>query len=101
MYTYTTPTVTCTLKGAELSQVDYVRVAFKGKVNRIVIKTVNIDDIDKLTGNMSIKLTQQETARLGEGKIEIQARVHYADGTVQSTDKVYVDMHDVIDKVVI
>lgn len=100
MFTYTTPTITCTLTGAEFSQVDYVRIAVKGKASEIV-RTVPISDIDTETGTAHITLTQEETAAFGKGQVAIQARIHYADGTVQATNKVLRDMDDVLDKVVI
>lgn len=100
MYTYTTPTITCTLTGIEFSQLDYVRIAVKGKASEIV-RVVPISDIDTETGTAYITLTQEETAAFGKGQVAIQARIHYADGTVQATNKVLRDMDDVLDKVVI
>lgn len=100
MYTYTTPTITCTLTGVEFTQVDFVRIAVNGKSSKIV-KEVSISDIDTETGETYITLTQEETAALGKGQVAIQARVHYVDGTVLATNKVLRDMDDVLDKVVI
>jgi hypothetical protein len=99
MYTYTTPTITCTLAGVEFGQVDVVRIAIKGKCE--VLRIVPAADIDAETGELSVKLTQEETASIGCGQISIQARVRYIDGTVQATNKVLSEMCDVIDKVVI
>ena len=100
MYTYTTPTITCTLEGVEWSQVDYVRIAVESKKFELV-RVVPVADIDTETGETSIVLSQEETASLGKGQVAIQARVRYADGTVQATNKVLKDMRDVLDKVVI
>lgn len=100
MYTYTTPTITCTLTGIEFSQVDYVRIALKSKKAKLV-RIVPISDIDTETGITSIKLTQEETAAFDDGTVAIQARIHYADGTVQATNKVLKEMRDVLDEVVI
>lgn len=100
MYTYTTPTITCTLSGVEFSTVDLVRIALKGKHDEI-LKVVPVTDIDAETGTAIISLTQDETASLGEGQIAIQARVRYLDGTVQATNKVLKNMNEVLDKVVI
>lgn len=99
MYTYTTPTITCTLDGIEFEQVDFVRIAVKGKTE--IVKIVNATDIDTETGETSISLTQEETAQLGKGQIAIQARIRYVDGTVQATNKVLKEMNEVLDKVVI
>lgn len=100
MWTYTTPTITCTLNGVEFSQVDYVRIAIKSKCSEIV-KIVPRAEFDTETGNASIKLTQEETASLGKGEVGIQARVRYLDGTVQATNKVLKNVNEVLDKVVI
>lgn len=100
MYTYTTPTITCTLTGLELSQVDFVRIAIESKGYSLV-RVVPSADIDTETGNTGIELTQEETAALGKGQVAIQARVRYLDGTVQATNKVLKDMYNVLDEVVI
>lgn len=100
MYTYTTPTITCTLTGLEFSQVDYVRIAIESKGYSLV-RVVPAADIDAETGNTSIELTQEETAALGKGQVAIQARVRYLDGTVQATNKVLRDIYNVLDEAVI
>ena len=100
MYTYTTPTITCTLAGAELSQVDHVRIAIDGAKSKLV-RIIPVADIDTETGEVIVKLTQEETAALGKGQVYIQARIRYKDGTVQGTNKVCKDMDDALDKVVI
>ena len=100
MYTYTTPTITCTLAGVDFESVDYVRIALKSKKHQLV-RVVPVADIDTETGITSLKLTQEETAAFDDGQIAIQARVHYVDGTVQATNKVLKDMRDVLDEVVI
>ena len=100
MYTYTTPTITCTLTGLEFSSVDYVRIAIESKGYSLV-RVVPVADFDTETGNTSIELTQEETAALGKGRVAIQARVRYLDGTVQATNKVLKDMYNVLDEVVI
>lgn len=100
MYTYTTPTITCTLDGVVFDQVDYVRIALSSKSSDLV-RIVPVADIDTETGEVIVKLTQEETAALGKGQVYIQARIRYKDGTVQGTNKVCKDMDDVLDKVVI
>lgn len=100
MYTYTTPTITCSINGIELSQVDYIRLALGAGKATPVVKTVNSEDIGE-NGTFSVKLTQEETAELGPVKIRIQARIIYKDGTVQATNKVVSSLDDVLDKVVV
>lgn len=100
MYTYTTPTITCKLTGLEFSQVELVRIAIKGRTAKL-IKILTPSDFDIETGETAILLTQEETAALGQGQIEIQGRIKYQDGTVQPTNKIKKTMNDVLDKVVI
>lgn len=100
MYTYTTPTITCTLTGVDFASVDYVRIAIKGK-NSSIIRSIPIADIDTEEGTAVVELTQEETAELGAGQVAIQGRIHYTDGSVQATNKVLKSMNEVLDKVVI
>ena len=100
MYTYTTPTITCTLTGIDFASVDYVRIAIKGKAH-LIVRSIPIADIDTEEGTAVVKLTQEETAALGAGQVALQGRIHYADGSVQATNKVIKSMSEVIDKVVI
>lgn len=100
MYTYTTPTITCTLSDVTFTNVDYVRIAIKGK-NSSVLREIQISDIDTTEGTCTVELTQEETAALGAGQVTIQARIHYVDGSVQATNKVIKQMSEVLDKVVI
>lgn len=100
MYTYTTPTITCTLSEVTFTNVDYVRIAIKGR-RGYVLREIPIADIDTSDGTCVVELTQEETASLGEGQVCIQARIHYTDDTVQATNKVIKQMCDVLDKVVI
>lgn len=100
MYTYTTPTITCTLSEVDFANVDYVRIAVKGR-HSSVLREIEIASIDTTEGTCAVELTQEETAALGEGQVCIQARIHYTDGTVQATNKVIKEMREVLDKVVI
>lgn len=100
MYTYTTPTITCTLSEVDFTNVDYVRIAIKGK-NNSILREIPIANIDTEDGTCTVELTQEETAAFGAGQVMIQARIHYTDGSVQATNKVIKQMSEVIDKVVI
>ena len=104
MYTYTTPSVPFVLKNVEWSEVDFVRIALVVEKKKIV-RELNPDEftIDQETGagSASIKLTQQETANLGPGRVAVQARVKYRDGTVDATQKAAGSMNRIIDEVVI
>lgn len=100
MYTYTTPTITCKLVGVDFENVDIVRVAFFGR-GSMVVREVDATDIDTENGSLVVTLTQSETAALDSGKVTIQARIRYTDGTVQATNNVVRMMSDVLDRVVI
>lgn len=99
MYTYTTPTLTCTLTGVTWANVELVRLALKGKIN--IVREIPVSEVDTETNTVTIRLTQEETANLSPGKLVVQARIKYLDGTVQASDKYATMMDAVIDKVVI
>ena len=100
MYTYTTPTITCRLRGADFTGLAFVRIAIRGNGPKI-IREVPLADIDTEEGTTVIRLSQEETAALGSGKATIQARLRYNDGTVVPTTKVTKQVDEIIDKVVI
>lgn len=102
MYRYTTPTIRCTLNGIDFSVVQFVRIAIKGN-RTLIVRQIPVSEIDTETGLATIRLTQEETAKIGysDSEIEIQGRVKYADGTVQPTTRVRSSLYDVLDKVVI
>jgi hypothetical protein len=101
MYTYTTPSITLTISGLAdyIANVNYIRIAIKGKAK--VIREILAADFDTETESVTISLTQEETASIGNGQIAVQARIIYTDGTVQPTEKAFTTMHDIIDKVVV
>ena len=107
MYTYTTPTIPCTITGASnWEHVSFVRLAIKGQCVKL-IKEIPISDItvttedDEQTATFSVDLTQEETAQLKSGVLGIQARIKYDDDSVLATNSVGKRLDDVIDKVVI
>lgn len=107
MYTYTTPTIPCTITGASnWEHVSFVRLAIKGQCVKLV-KEISISDItvttedDEQTATFSVELTQEETAQLKSGVLGIQARIKYNDDSVLATNSVGKRLDDVIDKVVI
>lgn len=107
MYTYTTPTIPCTITGASnWEHVSFVRLAIKGQCVKLV-KEIPVADItvttedDEQTATFSVELTQEETAQLKSGVLGIQARIKYDDDSVLATNSVGKRLDDVIDKVVI
>ncbi len=98
-FTYTTPTITFTLTNINYTNVEYVRMAFKGETK--VIREVDVADIDTEAGTFSVTLTQQETANLGPGSITMQGRIFYSDGTVQPTKQTVQSMQRIIDEEII
>ena len=100
MYTYTTPTIPCTFSGRSLDSADLIRVAIRGRGYKIV-REIEAADIDTENSAVYVTLTQEETAALGSGQVEIQARIRYTDGTVEPTNIVRMLLLDAIDRVVI
>lgn len=98
MYRYTTPTITCSLKGINAENLELVRIALRGN-NVTIIKEFT----EVINGAVTVTLTQQETASLGQSSdtIDIQGRIRYKDGTVQATNIAKATIRDVLDKVVI
>lgn len=99
-YTYTTPTIPCVFPGKSFDNVDLIRVAIRGRGCKIV-REIEAADIDTENSAVYVTLTQEETAALGAGQIEIWARIRYTDGTVEPTNIARMLLIDAIDKVVI
>lgn len=102
MYRYTTPSITCTLRGLDFSYVALVRIAIRGGRN-LIVREISIEEINANAGAIVVNLTQEETASLGNdsAQVEIQGRVKYTDGSVQATNTARAPLSDVLDKVVI
>lgn len=108
MYTYTTPTIPCTIKGvSNWDHVSFVRLAIKGQCTKL-IREIPIADItvtqqqdQSYIGEFTAHLSQEETAQLKSGVLGIQARIKYDDDSVLPTNIVGKRLDDVIDKVVI
>ena len=100
MYNYTTPTISCLFPGFDFTNVDYVRIAIKS-ANHLLVRIVNIADIDTEKNIAYVHLTQEETIDFGVGTISIQARIHYTDGSVLPTNECITQMKDVLDKEII
>ena len=102
MYTYTTPTLTLKISGLAdyIADVEFIRFAIIVGEKK-VIKTVQPSEFDTETETVIINLTQEDTATLGEGKASVQGRVKYLNGQVQATKRVFGQMEDILDRVVI
>ena len=108
MYTYTTPTIPCTITGASnWDHVEFVRLAIRGQCCTL-IREIPIADItvtqqqdQSYIGEFTVHLSQEETAQLKTGVLGIQARLKYDDDSVLATNSVGKRLEDVIDKVVI
>jgi hypothetical protein len=100
MYTYTTPTISCVFPGFDFSNVDYVRIAIKSS-NHMIVRIINVEDIDTEKNVAYVHLTQEETVEFGVGNISIQARIHYIDGSVLPTNECITKMKDALDKEII
>lgn len=108
MYTYTTPTIPCTIKGvSNWDHVSFVRLAIKGQcmtlIREIPISDITVTELENhsFIGEFTVELSQEETAQLKTGVLGIQARLKYDDDSVLATNSVGKRLEDVIDKVVI
>ena len=108
MYTYTTPTIPCTIKGVlNWDHVSFVRLAIKGQCTKLIreipIADITVTELEDHTfvGEFTVELSQEETAQLKSGILGMQARIKYDDDSVLPTNIVGKRLEDVIDKVVI
>lgn len=108
MYTYTTPTIPCTIKGvSNWDHVSFVRLAIKGQCTKLIreipIADITVTELEDHTfvGEFTVELSQEETAQLKSGILGMQARIKYDDDSVLPTNIVNKRLDDVIDKVVI
>lgn len=102
MYQYTTPTLIIILNGIDFAHVDSFRIAINGKKNKI-LKIISGDDsaVDAENSTIRITLTQEESASLGKGYSEVQARIVTDDDEVFATNKVKTLIDSVYDEVVV
>lgn len=102
MYRYTTPTLPITIEDIEFADVQTFRIAIEQGSTEI-LKEISATDssVDFGTNTINVRLTQEETASLREGKVEVQARIVFTSGDIQATKKAKVSVHDVLDEVIV
>jgi len=100
LYRYTTPTITLTIDDIDFSTVSLWRVAISGKGKRI-IKEYEAGDSAIGDDTLLVTLTQEETASMSAGDVEIQVRMKLSNGAVLATTSARVKLFDVLDKAVI
>lgn len=92
MKKYTTPVIQCIFKYLNLSRVEAMRVILKDEAGA----TVEITD-PEITGNkVEVKLTQEQTKSLKEGKVRLQLHWKLYDGTADASDEFVVDHKDLL-----
>lgn len=102
MYEYSTPTIPLKISGLDFSEVAFFRVKLENK-RASVLQQIDINDarVDAEHKTIYFTLTQEETAKFGEGFAAIQVRVKYTNGSVQPTPIKQIQVEKVLDEVVI
>lgn len=100
MYQYTTETIIIGIEGIDFADVEEFRVKMRG-VKGELLKIVDADDADTEDSTIRVALTQEETASLGKGFMQMQVRVVTTDGDVYASNKEKVKVDSVLDEVVI
>ena len=103
MYRYTTPTIPISIEDLDFTLVNNFRVAIEQDDKELYLFVVNADDpiVDADENTITLKLTQEQTAKVREGFARLQIRVVFNDGTVLATDKARLTINDVIDEVIV
>nr|DAE51162.1 MAG TPA: hypothetical protein [Caudoviricetes sp.] len=98
MYRGTTPTMVLTVEGISEIDIDKLYLSLRQFGNTIE-KT--LEDV-KLVGNvLYCTLTQEETLSLFEGKVELQIRIKSKSNVAYATNKIQVDVQDILKEGVI
>lgn len=102
MYRYTTPTLPITIDDIDFEDVTLFRVAIE-QDDVELLKVINIDDpsVDAEHKTIYVSLTQEETASMDDGPVDVQARIKFTNGSVLATNKAALSMKDVLDEVII
>lgn len=98
MYRGTTPTMVLTVEGISEIDISQLYLSLRQFGNTIE-KT--LEDV-KLKGNvLYCTLTQEETLSLFEGKVELQIRIKSKSNVAYATNKIQVDVQDILKEGVI
>lgn len=98
MYRGTTPTIVLNIEGLSEINIDQLYLSLRQFGNTIE-KT--LEDV-KLVGNvLYCTLTQEETLSLFEGKVELQIRIKSKSNVAYATNKIQVDVQDILKEGVI
>nr|DAT65593.1 MAG TPA: hypothetical protein [Caudoviricetes sp.] len=98
MYRGTTPTMVLTVEGISEIDINKLYLSLRQFGNTIE-KT--LEDV-KLVGNvLYCTLTQEETLSLFEGKVELQIRIKSKSNVAYATNKIQVDVKDILKEGVI
>ena len=98
MYRGTTPTIVLTIEGISEIDINKLYLSLRQFGNTIE-KT--LEDV-KIVGNvLYCTLTQEETLSLFEGKVELQIRIKSKSNVAYATNKIQVDVQDILKEGVI
>lgn len=92
MKQYTTPTITFIFTSLDLAEVEEMRVVLKDETG----ETLVIEDPEIEGKSVTVKLTQEQTAGLSEGKIRTQCHWRLYDGTADASDEETFNMKELL-----
>lgn len=102
MYRYTTPTLTLNIKGIDFTNVSVFRVAIEQNcVEMLKEIPVSSDAVDAEQKTVTVELTQEETASMSVGMVNIQVRLVLTNGRVVASNIANVPLRAVLDEVVV
>ncbi len=98
MYRGTTPTMVLTIEGISEIDISQLYLSLR-QFGNMIEKT--LEDVE-LKGNvLYCTLTQEETLSLFEGKVELQIRIKSKSNVAYATNKIQVDIQDILKEGVI
>lgn len=92
MKKYTTPLLQWIFKYINLSTIEAIRVVIKDEANH----TIEITDPEFVGNKVQVRLTQQQTSQLNQGKIRMQVHWRLFDGTTDASDEEVVELKDLL-----
>lgn len=98
MYRGTTPTMVLTVEGISEIDIDKLYLSLRQFGNTIE-KT--LEDVELKVNVLYCTLTQEETLSLFEGKVELQIRIKSKSNVAYATNKIQVDVQDILKEGVI
>lgn len=93
MYRGTTPTLLFTMP-FNSTGITVLYVTFQQEGKNVLEKA--LDDVEWEGNEIKIKLTQEDTLKLGEGDVMIQIRLKFEDDTAMASDIIYTFAQEIL-----